>query len=180
MPGSGEDRFVLAWRLADGSANPRIPREVGLSLDDLRLLASIEGQPLPRGRALAEALGVSAPVAWGHIRRLKRLGALSLCLSVKPPPGSCECITYLQIDGAHFADLKSLDDRIAADPVVIQASRVTGKFDYRLHSVHSDYFSANDWSRNLESDPAVALISTRFSRTVFDRKRYAAAMLGSQ
>lgn len=151
----------------------------GPTLDDLRILARLEGKPLPRGQALADALGVSLVAAWGHIRRLKRLGALGLVSPVRLRPETCECITYLKIQGTRAGDLPSLDARLAADPMVTLASRIAGSFDYRLHSVHEDYRSANDWARSLESHPAVARISTRYCQTLFDTRHYAAAILGS-
>ncbi|MET0272314.1 MAG: HTH domain-containing protein [Phenylobacterium sp.] len=151
----------------------------GAALEDLKILAILEGRPLPRGQALADALGVSVIAAWSHIRRLKGLSLLAFVSPVKFRPETCECITYLKIQGTQAADLVALDARIAADPAVTVASRITGGFDYRLHSVHEDYRRANDWSRNLDSHPAVARISTRYCRTLFDRRSYAAAILGS-
>jgi hypothetical protein len=149
------------------------------TLDDLRLLARLEGKPLPRGQALADALGVSPTAAWKYIRRLKRLGALAFVSSVQLGPETCECITYLQVSGTRPGELAALDGRLAADPSIIQASRVAGDFDYRLYSLHRTYGSANAWSRSLEADPSVSRISTRFSTTLFERPNYAAAILGT-
>jgi len=150
-----------------------------VTLDDLRVLARLEGRPLPRGQALADALGVSPATAWNHVRRLRRIGALTFVSLVKLRPDACECITYLQLDAAGPGDLDALDRRLAADPVIMLASRVTGEFDYRIHSLHADCWSANDWSRSLEAAPRVSRISTRFSTTVFERPSYAAAILGT-
>jgi DNA-binding Lrp family transcriptional regulator len=157
----------------------RTTKTAAATLDDLRALARLEGRPLPRGQALADALGVSPSAAWKYVRRLKRLGALAFVSSVQRPPGICECITYVQVRGTRPGELALLDARLAADPLIIHASRVAGDFDYRLRSLHRNYRSANDWSRSLEADPNVSRISTRFSTTVFERPHYAAAILGT-
>lgn len=134
---------------------------------------------MPRGRALADALGVSPSTAWDLIRRLKRSGALTEITTVSLRPQICECVTYLKVQGLKAGALEALDRRIIADPAVILAARIAGDFDYRLQSLHSDYRSANDWSRAFEADPAVFQITTRICSTVIKRPHYAAAILGA-
>jgi DNA-binding Lrp family transcriptional regulator len=151
----------------------------GLSLDDLRILAKLEGKPLPRGQALAAALGASPSVAWRRVRNLRRLGALSLVSPVGLRPGMCECVTYLKVDWVHGNSLDPLDSWIANDPAILTAARVTGRYDYRLSSRHQDIGSADDWSRGLLSRPKVAEVLTQFCSTVFNRPTFAAAILGT-
>ena len=154
-------------------------RPAGLSLDELRVLAKLEGRPLPRGPGLAEALGLSPNAAWRRVRDLKRLGAMAFVSPVRLPPGTCACVTYLKINGAHTGSLDLLDEWIAADPATTAAARVTGTYDYRLNSAHRDLRSANDWSRSLEARPEVAEVRTRFCDILFERHAYAAAILGT-
>lgn len=154
-------------------------RPPGLSLDELRMLARLEGRPLPRGPELADVLGVSPSAAWRRVHDLKRLGALSFVSPIKLPSGTCECVTYVKINGAHLGGLDLLDEWIATDPATIAAARVTGAYDYRLSSAHRDLRSASDWSRGLEARPEVAEVMTRFCDILFDRHAYAAAILGT-
>lgn len=153
------------------------PAEV--SSDDLQALVKLEGRTLPRGQALADLLEVSHSSAWRTVRRLKRAGALGSVAAVRLRPETCECVTYLRMDWTHTAGVPGIEDRIAHDPAIVAAARVTGGYDYRLQSVHADYRLANAWSRELQAHPHVARILTKFCRTIFDRPRYAAAILGS-
>lgn len=150
-----------------------------LSAAELRALARLEGKPLPRGQDLAEALQMRPSAAWDFIRRMRKSGALRLVSPVKLPPDACECITYLRVDQVRPDDLAALERRMAADPTVMVAARITGRYDYRLFSRHSDYRSANVWSRSLETCPGVAQVVTRICETVVERPCVAAAILGS-
>ncbi len=157
----------------------RADKPKGLSLEDLRVLAELEAKPLPRGRALSRALGVSAAVAWSRVRGLQRLGALSIVTLVNHQTRMCECVTYLRVDWVDPSSLDPLDNWILNDPAILSAARITGCYDYRLSSRHCDVRSANDWSRSLLSRPKVAEVLTKFCRTVSDRPNFAAAILGS-
>jgi hypothetical protein len=122
---------------------------------------------------------MSPNAAWRRVRDLKRLGALGFVSPLKLPSGTCECVTYLKINGAHAGSLDLLDDWIATDPATTAAARVTGTYDYRLSSTHRDFRSASDWSRGLEARPEVAEVLTRFCDILFERHAYAAAILGT-
>ena len=150
-----------------------------LTADELRALARLEGKPLPRGQDLADALRMRPSAAWDFIRRVRRSGVLRLVSPVKLPPEACECITYLRVDAVRPDDLAALEHLIAADPLVMVAAAITGRYDYRLFSRHADYRSANAWSRSLEASPGVAQVVTRICETVIERPRVAAAFLGS-
>lgn len=142
-------------------------------------MARLEGKPLPRARALAEALDMRPSAAWDFIRRMRRSGVLRLVSPVKLPPDACECITYLRVDAVRPDDLAALERRISADPLVMAAAAITGRYDYRLFSRHADYRSANAWSRDLEASLGVAQVVTRICETVIERPGMAAAILGS-
>ncbi len=157
----------------------RTLRAPSLSLDDWRMLARLEGEPLPRGQALGDSLGMSASAAWALIRRARRAGVLGLTASVKLQSDVCQCITYVRVSAVKLELLDALEHRIAADPAVMVAARVTGPFDYRLFSRHLDHRVANDWSRCLETLPGVVRVLTRICDRVTERPRLAAVILGS-
>jgi DNA-binding Lrp family transcriptional regulator len=151
----------------------------GLSENDLRVLARLEGKPLPRGQALAEALDMRPSAAWDFIRRMRRSGALRLVSPVQAPPDACECISYLRVHAVRADEISALERRMADDPLVMDAAMITGWYDYRLFSRHSDYRSANAWSRSLETAPGVAQVATRMCERVIERPGVVAAILGS-
>ncbi len=151
----------------------------GLPPGALRALAKLEGRTLPRGQALADALGLSPSAAWDLIRDLRQRGVLDLVSVVDDQRPVCECVTYLKVDWTRTPDLPAFDAWLAADPEILAAARIAGNWDYRLRSAHRDYRRANDWSRALEADPRITRVWTRFCATVFDRPHYAAALLGS-
>jgi DNA-binding Lrp family transcriptional regulator len=157
----------------------RRPAEVHVSMDELRLLARLEGRPLPRGDDLAQVLGLKPAAAWKFVRRMRRAGVLRLVSPVRLRPDTCECITDVQVDATRPADLDALESRFSADLTVMCAARVTGVYDYRLISRHHDYKSANAWSRELEMQPGVMRLRTRMCETVRESWRLAAAILGS-
>lgn len=152
---------------------------MALSTDELRMLAKLEGRPLPRGQVLADLLGVSPTTAWRLVRRLRRQGALRFVSTARLRPRTCQCITYLKVDWAGLRSLESLDDKLRRDPAIMTADRITGGCDYRLLSRHADYQSANAWTRDIESHPSVARAETRFCASMWDRPHYAAARLAA-
>jgi hypothetical protein len=151
----------------------------GLPPGALQVLARLEGKTLPRGQALADVLGISPGAAWEVIRDLRRRGVLGLVSRVSDGQTPCECVTYLKVDWTQLTDLPAFDDWLARDPEILVAVRIAGQYDYRLRSGHRDFRRANDWSRDLQADPRVSKVWTRFCTTVFDRPNYAAAILGS-
>jgi len=153
--------------------------QVVLSPDDLRIVAKLEGKPLPRGGALAEVLELSPAAASRLVRGLRRRGALGSVSLVGLAPGVCECLTYIKIDWLQGGAPQLLDDWIAKDPAIVDGARVTGNFDYRLMSRHRSFRAANDWSQGLMSRPKVSDVLTHFCTTKFDRPNYAAAILGT-
>ena len=152
----------------------------GLPPAVLRALAKLEGRTLPRGQALADALGLSPGAAWDLIRDLRRRGVLDLVSVIDDRRPVCECVTYLKVDWTRTPDLAAFDDWLAADPEILAAARIAGNYDYRLRSGHRDVRRANDWSRTLAADPRISKVWTRFCATVFERPRYAAALLGCE
>jgi len=152
---------------------------VALSQEELRLLARIEGRPLPRGQALGAELGLSQAGARRLIARFRRLGVLGFAAAVRFPREVCDCISYLRIDWSRI-DQRTLEDRLRRDPAIIVADRILGNSDYRLFSRHADYRSANAWIRELASRSDISQMSTRFCTGLNLRPSYAAARLALQ
>jgi hypothetical protein len=155
---------------------PGLDPTVALSREELRLLARIEGRPLPRGEALGAELGLSQAGARRLIARFRRLGVLGFAAAVRFPREVCDCISYLRIDWSRI-DQAGLEDRLRQDPAIIVADRILGSSDYRLFSRHRDYRTANAWIRELASQPDISQMSTRFSTNLHLRPSYAAARL---
>jgi hypothetical protein len=149
-----------------------------LTANELRLLARLEGRPLPRGSALEAVLGVGSAAALRFVHRLRRQGWLAFGAVARAPPGACACITYLQIDWSRTSG-EALEASLRADPAILVADRILGAADYRLFSSHADYSAANAWIRQVRETPGVARLTTRFCATVCDRPRFAAARLAA-
>jgi hypothetical protein len=154
--------------------------EVLLSREDLRLLARIEGRPLPRGEALGAQLGLGAAAARRLIARFRRLGVLGFAAAVRMPRGACECVSYLRIDWSGVADPDALEDRLRCDPAIVVADRILGSSDYRVFSRHRDYRAANVWLRQVTSEPEIGQMTTRFCTALRDQPCYAAARLAGE
>ena len=154
-------------------------RPVTLTRDQLRLLAKLEGRPLPRGQELAELLGVPSITAWRLVRMFRQVGALRFVSMIRLPPEMCECVTYLKVSWADAGGLEALDAWILADEAITVAVRITGAYDYRLSSRHADFRSASDWSRSLLLRPKVDKAVTQFCTVISDRPNYAAAILAA-
>jgi hypothetical protein len=149
-----------------------------LTADELRLLARLEGRPLPRGPALQALLGERTPSALRLVRKLRREGVLAFAAASRSPPGGCVCISFLQIDWSR-GSMDALEDGFRRDPDILSADRLLGPVDYRLFSGHADHRAAAAWIRTLREDPAVARMTTRFCASIHDRPHYAAARLSA-
>ncbi|WP_372784613.1 hypothetical protein [Phenylobacterium sp.] len=143
----------------------------------MRLLAKLEGRPLPRGEALAVLLGCDAAAARRFVTRFRERGVLRLADAVQAPPESCDCVSHVRIDWSRVSDQAALERRICMDPAILVADLILGNSDYRLFSRHRDFRAAHGWIRQLESDPAIGQMTTRFCAGLRARPNYAAARL---
>lgn len=148
-----------------------------LTAEELRLLARLEGRPLPHGPLLEALSGVQAAATLRLLRRLRRQGWLVFG-AVARAPVACACISFLQIDWSR-ASGEVLEDHFRRDPDILTADRILGASDYRLFSVHADHRAANAWTRALREEPGIARLNTRFCASVRDRPHYAAARLAA-
>lgn len=144
---------------------------------ELTLLARLEGEPLPRGQALAQTLGISPRAAWKLIVRLRRSGVLKFTSGVRLRAEACECVSDLKVDWSRLAEPEVLEAELRRDPAIVAADRVAGACDYRVASRHRDYRAAAAWDRRLAGLPGVAEVRTRFCGRVQERPRYAAIRL---
>jgi hypothetical protein len=155
---------------------PRPDPPPSLTETELALLARLEGRPLPRGAALAAALGISTSAALRIVRKLRGQGWLAFAAVARPTSDACASISYLVADWSRTSP-GALEDRIRQDPAILVADRILGAADYRLFSSHRDHRAANAWTRDLRDTPGVARLTTKFCATVRDRPRFAAARL---
>lgn len=178
-----------AWRPTAPKGPPAGPADIkpaatrrpvpaaALSQAELRLLAKLEGRPLPRGQALAQTLGITPRAAWKLVVRLRRESVLRFASGVRLRPETCDCVSDLKVDWSRLAEPEVLEAELRRDPAIVTADRVAGACDYRLASRHRDYRAAAAWDRRLAGLPGVAEVRTRFCGKVADRPRYAAIRL---
>jgi hypothetical protein len=157
---------------------PRTDPLPSLTANELALLARLEGRPLPRGGALAAALGVSTSAARRILRKLRGQGWLAFAGVARPTAHGCACISYLAADWSRTAR-QTLEDRLRQDPAILVADRILGAADYRLFSSHGDHRAANAWARALSETPGVGRLTTKICANVCDRPRFAAARLAA-
>lgn len=150
--------------------------------DDLRIVALIEGRPMLKGRDLADMLGVSSTTAWRILTRLETLGIIrqDTATGRELAGGACECLAYLNAAWIDRAALEAFDRALETDHAIWSAVRIAGKFDYRVQAFHADVAAANAWFRRLLSRPAISGGKLVFLRTILDRPRFAAAVLGQE
>lgn len=146
---------------------------------ELRLVAQIEGQPLLNLRAMAADLGLSPSSVWRVVTRLRRDGAIRYIAAVKAPDDGYAAVTYLSVRWVDPAACDRLEEVLRRDGCVRSAVRLSGRYDYRITTNHADARDADAWLRRLRDDPCVEHACQTFTRTLFDRPNYAAALLGS-
>lgn len=161
------------------SPGHRRPRRVARSLTDaeLRLVASIEGRPLVNLRATALELGLDPKNFWRMFNRLRLEGAIRQVAAIRRSE-ACETLTYLSIRWDQPEARERLERQLQDDPDVHGVVRLSGGDDYRIESHHADVRAASAWLQGLLASPGVIRGRQAFLRTLFDRRAYAAALLG--
>jgi DNA-binding FadR family transcriptional regulator len=145
---------------------------------DLRIMARLEGKPLPTTMELAQLFGVSPTTAFRMLTRIRRNGMLKLVDRIRPPEHVCHGIVDLRTRLADAEDLRRLEARLAADPHVSRAAAVTGKHSYRITLMHANAAEANGWFKAILAEPAVIDGVLRFCRLIIDRQSDASALVG--
>jgi len=169
-------------QLRPGSPQPS--RSVAAERDsfeaDLRIVARLEGRPLPTTMELARLFEVSPTTAFRILMRLRRNGMLKLVDRVKPPENACHSIVDLRTRLMNADDLRRLEARLASDVHVSVAAAVTGKHSYRITLIHATAAEANAWFRAIQDEPAVIDGVIRFCRPIIDHQHYAGALAGDR
>lgn len=145
---------------------------------DLRIMARLEGRPLPTTMEMAQLFGVSPTTAFRMLTRLRANGMLKLVDRVKAPENVCHAIVDLRTRLTDVEDLRRLEVRLASDVHVSLAAAVTGKHSYRVTLIHENAAEANGWFRAILAEPAVIDGVLRFCRPILERHHYARAVVG--
>lgn len=146
--------------------------------EDLRTAAMLEGRPFPQAKAVAAALGISHAAAFRLLSRMKRKGILRMVSVPQLRDDVCECVAFLEPDLADAAAANALVEHVRLDPAVISAARLSGRFELRLEAIHADFPSANGWFKDLANRRGVVRARLCFTKTLFRRWTFAAAILG--
>ncbi len=144
------------------------------------MVALIEGRSRFHGRDLARSLGVSSTTAWRMLSRLQVEGVTRQTAALRRDfaGGACECLAYLHGRWLRPGDMEAFEQGLIEDPATRSAVRITGGYDYRVQAFHPDIVVADRWFSHLLAQPGVAGGKLVFLQNVFDRPRYAAAILG--
>jgi DNA-binding GntR family transcriptional regulator len=161
---------------------PTAPRTVAPARDgleaDLRIMARLEGMPLPTTMEMARLFNVSPTTAFRMLMRLRQNGMLKLVDRIRLPDSACHCIVDLRTRLTNAEDLRRLETRLAVDAHVSLAAAVTGKHSYRVTLIHANAAQANAWFRAILAEPAVIDGVLRFCRPIVERHHYARALVG--
>jgi DNA-binding Lrp family transcriptional regulator len=147
---------------------------------DLRIMARLEGRPLPTTMELARLFEVSPTTAFRILTRVRRNGMLKLVDRIKLPENACHAIVDLRTRLSDADDLRRLEARLAGDPHVSLAAAVTGKHSYRITLIHAGAAEANAWFKTILTEPAVIDGVLRFCRPIIERHHYAQALVGDR
>jgi len=145
---------------------------------DLRIMARLEGRPLPTTMEMAQLFGVSPTTAFRMLTRMRASGMLKLVDRVKAPENACHAVVDLRTQLTNGEDLRRLEARLASDVHVSLAAAVTGKHSYRITLIHENTAAANVWFRAILAEPAVIDGVLRFCRPILERHLYARAVVG--
>jgi DNA-binding Lrp family transcriptional regulator len=153
------------------------PSRAAVNEFDLWLMTRLEGRAPLKARELAQILGVSQSYAWHLTCALRRRGVAKVVAAVRPLTGDVEVLAYL--DGAwdHAEWPGALEAKLRSDPCVADAVQITGRSDVRVRAFHADAAAADAWFRDLLATPGVQDGRMQFTRTLFERPCYAAALL---
>ena len=154
----------------------RLPGPCRLDPTELHLISTLEGKPLPRARDLAHATGMSLPAAFRFLSKMQRAGVLQQVAVVLRRLDHCQCVSYLKARLDEPALRNRLEDRLRADPSIIQAARLSGHADYRVASLHVDRAAARVWHAALLSDPAVTSATLEYLDIIVSRTQVAGAL----
>jgi Lrp/AsnC family transcriptional regulator, leucine-responsive regulatory protein len=121
----------------------------GVSLDriDRRILANLQAEGRLTNQALAERVGLSASACLARTRRLESAGVIQgYHARLDPFTLGAGVVLFAEVtlERHGAADLARFDAAIAGIPQIVEASHVSGAFDYLLKVVVADLA---EWTR---------------------------------
>lgn len=144
----------------------------GPTLDriDCKILAALQEDARLTNQALSERVALSPSACLARVRRLEREGVIQgYHARLDPFTLDIGLVLYVEItlDGHTPRELAAFEKAIAAMPEVVEASHVTGSFDYILKVVVADMA---EWTRIAEQLTSGELGVDRINSHVVMRK----------
>jgi DNA-binding Lrp family transcriptional regulator len=143
-----------------------------LKLDriDCRILAALQADGRLTNQALSERVALSPSACLARVRRLERADVIQgYHARLDPFALDIGLVMFVEVtlEGHSPAELARFEQAIAALPEVVEASHVTGAFDYLLKVVVADM---PDWTRVAEQLTSGELGVDRLNSHVLMRK----------
>jgi Lrp/AsnC family transcriptional regulator, leucine-responsive regulatory protein len=143
--------------------------EVLLDRIDRRILAVLQAEGRITNQALAERVAMSPSACLARVRRLERAGVIDGYMArLDPLKLGPRLVVFAEIwlEKHHPANFAAFEAAVAEIPEIVEASHVTGDFDYLLKVVVPDMAS---WTRLAEAlvarDIGVDRVSTHVLMT---------------
>jgi DNA-binding Lrp family transcriptional regulator len=137
---------------------------------DRRILAALQEDARLTNQALSERVALSPSACLARVRRLERAGVIQgYHARLDPFTLGIGLVLYADItlEGHSPAELAAFEKAIAAVPQVVEASHVTGSFDYILKVVVADMA---EWTRIAENLSSSGLGVERINSHLVMRK----------
>jgi DNA-binding Lrp family transcriptional regulator len=137
---------------------------------DRKILAALQADARLTNQALSERVALSPSACLARVRGLERAGVIQgYHARLDPFTLDIGLVLYADItlDGHTPAELARFEETIAALPQVVEASHVTGSFDYILKVVAADM---PEWTRIAEGLASADLGVERINTHVVMRK----------
>ena len=137
---------------------------------DRRILAALQSDARLTNQALSERVALSPSACLARVRRLEREGVIQgYHARLDPFTVDIGLVLYADItlDGHTPTDLARFEEAIAGLPQVVEASHVTGSFDYILKVVVADM---REWTEIAERLASADLGVDRINTHVVMRK----------
>ncbi len=137
---------------------------------DRKILAALQEDARLTNQALSERVALSPSACLARVRRLEREGVIQgYHARLDPFTLDIGLVLYADItlDGHTPAELARFEEAIAALPQVVEASHVTGSFDYILKVVVADM---REWTQIAERLSSGDLGADRINTHVVMRK----------
>jgi DNA-binding Lrp family transcriptional regulator len=137
---------------------------IALDRIDRRILAALQANARLTNQALSEQVSLSPSACLARVRRLEQAGVIQgYHARLDPFAIDVGLVLYAEVTlkGHSAEELELFEQTIKALPTVVEASHMTGAYDYLLKVVTADMF---EWTRIAEelasSDVGVERINT--------------------